>query len=159
MTFLVRQVFLESKFPAYPPPLHPKKTDDKPPPAKLSVRNTAIKFALDQTVGSAVNTLLFSVVNRSLQEAMADAPRITNPYKAISYWTRAESLDFSRVDFGTVWATALDEFWPIIQAGWKLWPFVSLFNYTVVKTVEGRNLVGSLAGLGWGVYMSLVAAN
>jgi protein Mpv17 len=43
-------------------------------------------------------------------------------------------------------------------AGWKVWPLVALVNYTMVRTVQGRSLVGGLAGLGWDVSVSLVAA-
>lgn len=53
-------------------------------------------------------------------------------------------------------AVAREEFWPLVRAGWKLWPWVSLLNFAVVKSVEGRTLVGSLAGMGWGVYLSLM---
>ena len=42
-------------------------------------------------------------------------------------------------------------------AGLKLWPLVSLLNFTIVP-VEKRILVGSLVGVGWGIYLSLVAA-
>lgn len=62
------------------------------------------------------------------------------------------------LDWRLVWAQARDEFWPIMSAGWTLWPFVSAFNFIVVQSVEMRNLVGALAGVGWGIYMSLVAA-
>ena len=62
------------------------------------------------------------------------------------------------MDWSVVWAASKDEFRPIFVAGWKLWPAVSLVNFTLVKTVEGRNLVGALAGVVWGVYMSLVSA-
>lgn len=41
-------------------------------------------------------------------------------------------------------------------AGFKLWPFVSLLNFTVVPA-EQRLLVNSLFGVGWGVYLSLLA--
>jgi len=51
---------------------------------------------------------------------------------------------------------AREEFWPLMKAGWTVWPAVSLLNYAAVKSVEGRALVGSLAGMGWGVYLSLV---
>lgn len=43
------------------------------------------------------------------------------------------------------------------MAGWKLWPAVSLLSFVGLRTVESRTLVGSLAGMGWGVYLSLVA--
>ena len=42
-------------------------------------------------------------------------------------------------------------------AGYKLWPLVSLLNFTVVP-VERRVVVGSLVGLGWGVFLALRAA-
>lgn len=42
--------------------------------------------------------------------------------------------------------------------GYKLWPLVSLLNYTVVP-VEKRVVVGSLVGLGWGVFLAMKAAN
>ena len=153
-----RQEFLESTFPAYEKPPHPKKSDDKPPPPKLSIRNTLIKFFLDQTVGASVNTILFSVFNRSLQAAMSGAPRVTNFRAATTYWTSPMAIDFSKVNFDTVWWQAKGEFWEILTAGWKFWPLISVANYTMVKTVQMRGLVGSFAGVLWGVYMSLVAA-
>jgi hypothetical protein len=48
------------------------------------------------------------------------------------------------------------EFWPIMFAGWKLWPLVSLCDFVLVKTVKMRVLVGNLAGFGWTVYLCLV---
>lgn len=51
--------------------------------------------------------------------------------------------------------TAQEEFWPMMQAGWKLWPMVSLLNFAVFKSVESRSLVGGIAGLIWGIYLSL----
>ncbi|KAK7408900.1 Protein transport protein yif1 [Neonectria punicea] len=152
------QDFLESTFPAHPEPPHPKKSDTPPPPPKLSIRNTAIKLVLDQTVGAALNTLLFSTFTHSLRAALHPAPRITNLFKAITFWTSSGTVDLTRVDFDTVWAASLDEFWSILIAGWRLWPAVALINFSAVKTVQGRNLVGSLAGVVWGIYMSLLSA-
>lgn len=43
-------------------------------------------------------------------------------------------------------------------AGYKLWPAVSLLNYTVVP-MEKRVVVGSLVGLGWGIYLAMRSAN
>jgi protein Mpv17 len=56
-------------------------------------------------------------------------------------------------------AKARQEFWPLMIAGWRLWPLVSIVNFTLVRSVQGRALVGNLAGLGWGVYLSLVAGS
>jgi hypothetical protein len=151
------QEFLESTFPAYPPPPR-RKPGAKVPPPRFSVRNTLAKFALDQTVGATFNTLLFSTFMRSLLAASEHAPRVTSLSKAVAFWTTSGAVDFSRVDFPSVWRAAQDEFWDIVVAGWKLWPAVSLINFTLIKTVQGRNLVGSVAGVVWGIYMSLVAA-
>lgn len=61
---------------------------------------------------------------------------------------------------GMGYADAIDaakaEFWPLIRAGWKLWPAVSLLNYGLVKSVAGRTLVGNMAGMAWNVYVSLL---
>ncbi|GJN67568.1 hypothetical protein PLICBS_001595 [Purpureocillium lilacinum] len=129
--------------------------DDEPP---LSLRNTLAKFLLDNTLGAAVNTLLFSTFIHALRAAMHPAPRITNLTRAVDHWTRPGSIDFAAVDGDAVWAAARAEFWPIVLAGVKFWPLVSLVNFSLVKTVEGRNLVGCLAGVAWGVYMSMFAA-
>lgn len=68
------------------------------------------------------------------------------------------AVDYSQVDWRSVFANSRAEFWPIVAAGWKLWPWVSFVNFAFVKTVSMRTLIGSLAGVIWGVYMSLVAA-
>lgn len=170
-----RQQFLESAFPSYPAPAPLEKSaddkpaDDKPAddkPAvgkaagepKLSVRNTAIKLVLDQTLGAVANTLLFSGFHRSMQAALVEAPRETSIFKALGYWNSPGAIDFGSVDFGEVWALTRAEFWPSLQAGWKFWPAVALGNYTLVGKVETRNLVGGLAGIAWGTYMSLVVS-
>ncbi|KAK2608458.1 hypothetical protein QQS21_003028 [Conoideocrella luteorostrata] len=152
------QDFLESTFPARSPQPHPKETDKPPKEQPLDVRNTIIKFLLDQTVGAVFNTLLFSIYIHSIHLAMPNAPRITGFSKATGYWISPGAIDFSAVDMGVVLDAAFAEFWTIVLAGIKLWPAVSLINFTMVKTVEGRNLVGCIAGLGWGVFMSMIAA-
>lgn len=162
LTSTHRQDFLESTFPAYPSPppsksspdSKEKKGKDKSPP-KLSLTNTIIKFTLDQTVGAALNTLLFSTFTRSLRHAMLHAPRITNLPAAAKYWSSPNAVDFRVVDFAVVWQEAKAEFWSLMFAAAKLWPAVSLVNFTLVKSVQGRNLVGALAGVVWGVYVSL----
>jgi protein Mpv17 len=95
---------------------------------KLSIPNTIIKFVLDQTIGAAANTLLFSVIFAGFKGAsMQQAVQI-----------------------------AQQDFWSLMVAGWKLWPLVSAVNFTIVKSVETRNLVGSLAGMAWNIYLSLL---
>jgi hypothetical protein len=150
------QEFLESSFPSYP--AQRRRPGEKPAPKKRSKRNTLIKFVLDQSIGAVVNTLLFSVFMRTLDAAMGNTPRIESIFDTIRYWVGPSAFDFSRVDFPAIWAAAQAEFWPILKAGWRLWPAVSLINFTLVDSVEGRNLVGSSAGVVWGIYMSFVAA-
>jgi hypothetical protein len=41
-------------------------------------------------------------------------------------------------------------------AGFKLWPFVSVLNFTLVP-VDQRLLVASLFGVVWAVYLSLMS--
>lgn len=85
---------------------------------------------LDQSVSAALNTLAFSLAMGA----------------------------FQGLDYGGVVARARAEFWPLMYAGWRLWPVVSIVNFTMVRSVQGRALVGALAGMGWGVYLSLVTS-
>lgn len=124
---------------------------------KLDVSNTIIKFILDQTIGAAVNTLMFSFFVHSIKQAMAHRALAADS-SDIVFLASGKAIDYSQVDWRLVLEQAKAEFYPIMKAGLSLWPMVSLFNFVVVKTVEVRNLVGSLAGVVWGVHMSLVAA-
>ncbi|RKF60461.1 hypothetical protein OnM2_050069 [Erysiphe neolycopersici] len=63
---------------------------------------------------------------------------------------------FRGASFDEARTTAAREFWPVMTAGWRLWPAISLINFGIVKTVEGRTLVGSIAGMAWGIYLSLI---
>lgn len=74
---------------------------------------------------------------------------MSNPWGVVRY---------ADVDWAAVWQRARGELWPLLAAGWRFWPLVSVVNYVFLTSVEARNLVGSLAGLGWGVYLSLAAA-
>lgn len=95
---------------------------------RLNKKNTLIKFSLDQTIGAAVNTILFLVGIALL---------------------RGQSWDF-------IYKQVTHDFWPMIYAGQRLWPMVSVMQFTVVP-FEYRQLVGSSVGLVWGVYLSLIA--
>lgn len=115
------------------------------------------KLLLDQSVSAVFNTLLFSIFNRGIQSAMRDAPRVTSIFKAIDFWITPGALKMHDVDFAEVWQESLGEMWPLLTAAWRFWPLVAVVNFTMVKTVRMRNLVGGLAGIVWGTYMSLVA--
>jgi hypothetical protein len=127
---------------------------------KLNIKNTVVKLLLDQTIGAAANTFLFSLFIHSIQAAM---PRplgspLATPDKSLQYLLSWGAIDYGKVNWSRVIASSQAEFFPILAAGWRLWPFVSLINFAFVKTIEGRNLVGSLAGVAWGIYMSLLAS-
>ncbi|KAF7195534.1 Protein SYM1 [Pseudocercospora fuligena] len=97
---------------------------------KLSLRNTAIKFTLDQTLGAAVNTVLF-IAGIALLRGQP--------------WS-------------TVYTNIHEQFWPMTFAGQKLWPAVSILSFVVIP-LEHRMLFGSVAGLFWGIYLSLVSGS
>lgn len=54
------------------------------------------------------------------------------------------------------WILIVQDFYPIMIAGFKLWPLVSILNFTVVPA-DKRLLVGSLFGVIWAVYLSLMS--
>ncbi|KAH0840638.1 integral membrane protein, Mpv17/PMP22 family [Fonsecaea pedrosoi] len=93
----------------------------------LSVTNTIAKFVLDQTIGASLNTIWFIIMINLL---------------------RGEGLSY-------IIATIQKDFFPMLIAGYKFWPVVTLLNLVVVP-VEHRMFVGGLAGLAWGVYVSLM---
>ncbi|KAI1473647.1 hypothetical protein F4774DRAFT_30815 [Daldinia eschscholtzii] len=127
---------------------------------KLHVGNTIIKMILDQTVGAVVNTFLFSLFIHSIQDAMLrplGAP-LSGPAKSAQYLFSRGAIDYSRVNWADVLARSCAEFYGLLAAGWRVWPVVSLINFTFIKSIQGRNLVGGIAGVGWGIYMSLVTA-
>lgn len=90
-----------------------------------------LKFLIDQTLGAAANTIAFSVAMAGFRGASLE-----------------QAIQIARQDF-----------WPMMLAGARLWPLVSLLNYSVLKSVEARTLLGSVAGMVWVVYLSLVAGD
>jgi hypothetical protein len=121
---------------------------------KLNIRNTVIKTLLDQTVGAAVNTVMYSMFMHPLRAAMAHHM----PGYEFVYGGSKGIVDYGAVDWEHAVATSKAEFWPLVKASWAFWPFVSVLNFAVIKDVPTRSLVGNLAGVAWGVYMSLFAA-
>jgi len=95
---------------------------------QLSIRNTIIKFLLDQTIGAAVNTVMFIMGIAML---------------------RGQNWQYG-------WEETKTGFWPLVSAGQKLWPLVSLISLTLVP-VEQRMVFGSIIGVGWGIFLSLMA--
>ncbi|KPI41388.1 PXMP2/4 family protein 3 [Cyphellophora attinorum] len=115
------QQYLEETFPGYGVAADGSR--------QLNKRNTAIKFGLDQTLGSVVNVATF-----------------------IAFFAFVNGKDAAGVQ-----RAVSRETFPLMKAGWKLWPLVSILNFTIVP-VHRRILVGSVVGLFWGIYLSLIAA-
>jgi len=129
------QQYLEHVFPGQVPAQPPTGKDTEKKEVfvdgkkKFSVANTAKKFILDQTLASFVNTSAF-IIGMGLLKGRA---------------------------FSTIAQDWTNDFWPITTSGLKLWPAVSLFNFAMVP-VEKRVIVGGIVGIGWGIYLSLMAA-
>ncbi|KAI9155100.1 PXMP2/4 family protein [Paramyrothecium foliicola] len=170
------QEYLESRWPAYhlspaPSSNKVKQSGHKAPPAasakvetlpkgKLNVPNTLIKLILDQTIGAAANILAFSIFMHTARQATYQTPQMTCIKGSdTTLCLGPVGVDYNRVDWQSAWNESIAEFWPIIFAGWKLWPFVSLVNFVLVKTVAMRSLVGNLAGLCWNTYLNLLDKN
>ncbi|KAK8159863.1 hypothetical protein IWX90DRAFT_489277 [Phyllosticta citrichinensis] len=101
--------------------------NDKP---KLNWKNTMTKWFIDCiTMGAIMNTVAFLVL-MGIMKGQSSAQIGNN--------IRSETV-------------------PIIVAGYKVWPFASIINFTLIP-VERRIVFLSAIGLCWGVYMSLVAA-
>ena len=98
--------------------------------SKLNVRNTAYKFALDQTFGATLNTVGFIAGIGALQGK-----------------NRAQISEAVKND--TV---------PMFLAGCKLWPLVSIICFTLIP-FQWRLAFQSIAGVAWGVYLSLAAGD
>ncbi|MCJ1455738.1 hypothetical protein MMC28_006094 [Mycoblastus sanguinarius] len=96
---------------------------------KLNLMNTLAKSGLDQTVGAVVNVACYIGGTRLLRGLPL-----------------AECLEAVR-----------EQMWPVMKAGYKLWPAVSLIQHVFIP-VEKKIVVGSVVGLGWGVYLALFAA-
>lgn len=102
--------------------------DGKPSHKKLNIKNTAIKFSLDQTLGAVANTVLFIGGMGAL---------------------RGETI-------GKIMSSVRSDSIPLLLAGQKLWPAVSIISFTMVP-VEKRTVFGGIIGVGWGIFLSLLA--
>ena len=144
------QQWMESKFPGYG--VQKVKVDDGGKGVeveeRLNVRNTLVKIGLDQTVGAVVNVVVYIGGTRLLRgvpvELCLDAiKQVFFDARIIFLWIMLTKV--------------LKQTWPIMKAGYKLWPAVNLIQHVLIP-VEKKVVVGSLVGLGWGVYLALFAA-
>lgn len=54
--------------------------------------------------------------------------------------------------------TRVQDCFPLMLAGYKLWPFVSLLSFTVIPAQQ-RIVFGNLVGVAWGIFLSLFATH
>ncbi|KAL8644170.1 MAG: hypothetical protein Q9226_007902, partial [Calogaya cf. arnoldii] len=118
------QLYLERKFPGYDIEKREANGEVKGAESvgggvtikkKLNVANTLMKMVIEQTLGSVVNVALHLGIVRALQGV---------PVAECLQVVRTQTL-------------------PLMVAGYKLWPLVSLLNHTLIP-VEQRTFVGSL---------------
>ncbi|KAL4872105.1 hypothetical protein BDV12DRAFT_193897 [Aspergillus spectabilis] len=119
---------LESRFPGFDEKVEPEPEKAKEKPT-LNVRNTVAKIIVDQVIGGAWNTVAFIATMGVLRGQ----------------------------DYEVIKGQIVNDFWPMLLAGLKFWPVVSILNFTVVPA-EKRLLVGNFFGVIWGIYLSLMAA-
>ncbi|KAL4884017.1 hypothetical protein BJY04DRAFT_20714 [Aspergillus karnatakaensis] len=120
---------LESRFPGFDEPSGSEKDKQATGKPTLNVRNTVAKVIVDQVIGGAWNTVAFIATMGLLRGQ----------------------------DYEVIKGQIVNDFWPMLLAGLKLWPFVSVLNFTVVPA-DKRLLVGNFFGVIWGIYLSLMAA-
>jgi hypothetical protein len=106
------------------------------------VPNTLVKTILDQTIGAVVNTFLLCAFINFTKSAVV--PSVSSGYK----------FDYTRINWLFILNKAHEDFYPLLVAGWKLWPAVSLISFIFLRTAEGRNLFVALASVVWGIYIS-----
>jgi hypothetical protein len=92
-------------------------------------RNVVAKLILDQTLGLFVSGCVFLVCTNLV--------RVPHPFMV---------LDVIR-----------EKIFPLIKAGWHIWPLVSICNFLWVP-VRSRVLVAVFVGFGWSVFLSIFAS-
>lgn len=126
------QNLLEDLFPTNVPVAgRPSEKEVTQPQTRMSKRNIAIKFFLDQTIGAFLNTVLFLAF--------------------MGYMNATPGQD----SWAVVEKEVRERFWPLLIDGMKLWPLVSLISFVFVP-VEKRVVFGCLAGIGWNIYLSML---
>jgi hypothetical protein len=142
------QGWLESNFPSTKPVI--KTPKEKAEPAKqeevLDLKNTILKFLLDQTVGAAFNIPLYFIILGTLKGQSVD--HILTAVKRVSSIPVPPSI-------ALLMAFKQDSL-NIYFSGMKLWPPVSLISFVFVPA-EQRVIFGSIAGVIWNIYLSLMA--
>ncbi|ORY18872.1 hypothetical protein BCR34DRAFT_472986 [Clohesyomyces aquaticus] len=134
---IVWQNYLEGLYPTSVQALPAKTESPKSNPAlskqATSYTNVMIKFALDQTFGAVVNTLMFLVYMGYMNSSPTGK---NNPLNSIVNEIQ-------------------EKFYPMIMGGMKLWPVFSIVSFLWIP-VEKRVVAGCMVGVVWGIYLSLL---
>ncbi|KAF7554473.1 hypothetical protein G7Z17_g2892 [Cylindrodendrum hubeiense] len=94
----------------------------------VSYRNVMAKLILDQTLGLFISGCTFLICTNLM---------------------RVEHL-------AMVFPVIQDKIWPLIKAGWHIWPLVAVCNFLWVP-VRSRVLVAVCIGFGWSIFLSVFA--
>ncbi|KAH6876514.1 hypothetical protein B0T10DRAFT_497661 [Thelonectria olida] len=94
----------------------------------VSYRNILLKLLLDQTLGLFISGCIFLICTNFL---------------------RAKTLS-------GVLLVVRDRIFPLIKAGWHIWPLVAICNFLWVP-VRSRVLVAVCVGFGWSIFLSIFA--
>ncbi|KAF2190476.1 hypothetical protein K469DRAFT_559118 [Zopfia rhizophila CBS 207.26] len=131
------QNFLEDLFPTHVQTRKSEKASGRPSnetKSHMNMTNVLIKFILDQTVGAVFNTLMFIVFMGYINAPSAEKQ---SPWAAVGREIK-------------------DKFYPMIMDGYKVWPIFSLVSFLWIP-VDKRIVAGCAVGIGWGVYLSMMA--
>ncbi|KAJ4172575.1 hypothetical protein NW754_002777 [Fusarium falciforme] len=91
-------------------------------------RNILAKLVLDQTIGLAISGSVFLICT--------NIARVPHP--------------------NLVFLVIRDRLWPLVKAGWHIWPLVAVCNFLWVP-VRSRVLVAVCVGFGWSIFLSIFA--
>ncbi|KAI1070997.1 hypothetical protein NW752_002537 [Fusarium irregulare] len=113
-----------------------KKDDDKRGTKKsyfsispdLIWRNVLAKLILDQTIGLAISGSVFLICT--------NIARVESPLMVLD--------------------VIGNRLWPLIKAGWHIWPLVAICNFLWVP-LRSRVLVAVCVGFGWSIFLSIFA--
>ncbi|KPM42958.1 hypothetical protein AK830_g3644 [Neonectria ditissima] len=94
----------------------------------VSYRNVLAKLVLDQTLGLFISGCIFLTCTNFMR--VPQLPMVLDVIRA--------------------------RIWPLIKAGWHIWPLVAVCNFLWVP-VRSRVLVAVCVGFGWSIFLSVFA--
>lgn len=136
--FIIEDQFPTNKADILPGHHQPEKKDDTPVATGTKKRfnfrrdviwlNVLIKLVLDQTIGLFISGCIFLTCT--------NIARVPHPYMVL--------------------VVIRQRLWPLMQAGWHIWPLVTVCSFLWVP-VRSRVLVSVCVGFGWSIFLSVFA--